>query len=1061
MITMKHKKYILYFCIVVIFLISITTISANDLNASEDYDSLQDIEDSSYTDLHTKIAAEKTSFTFENDYKFNEEVDKNYSGGINITKNNFVINGNNHVIDCNNQARAFDISGKKVEINNLVIKNAFYGNGSAIRVTSGLTLNNVTFINCTGDNRTYYGGAVYSYNTSLNVNNCNFIDNSGDNGASITSISSTVKVANSTFTSSSDNIIKGQIFLENSRLTVDNSNFLNTTSKYAAAIFLRNDGKLKISNTKFKNLYAYKTAGAIGAKVIEDLTINNCEFDNVTSQNNAGAIFTDSFGDGSVFRSDVNINNTSFNNCFSDFGGAILQLDGNLNINNTNFTSNHASYDGGAIYTSYTNVNIFNSKFNSNSLMDDVSYGGACYFDQGEIFLESNKFVNNSASEGLSIYGYDTTLSLTKNYFNNPSDGISICTVYGEVEEDSDNDYTSDVKSFNNTNNFYNFENRVKAISIINNTLSFDKMPEAFDLRKYGWVTPVKDQGFMGSCWAFGNMAALESSLLRYTNTTYSLSVNNMQNSMLMYSKYGVDTIKEGGNPYTSVGYLIDWLGVFPDEFDGYDELGKISSLYITPDDIHIQNVVILPPIKNAADRDLIKSALIKYGAVAVSHCANFDTSKYFNKSSSAQYCYDTKDSTHRVCIVGWDDNYSRYNFLKTPEGDGAWIIKNSWGTQWGDEGYFYLSYYDPSLADKESVCYIIDNDQYTRIYQHDVGGDSKWLPESKYYASVFTADDDEIIGAVGTIFNESGREYEFTVSVNDVEVHTQKGTSKFGGYETIKLDKYVPVKKGDVFKVTFKNTACVAHDLRIHPQYGQSFVSDDTKDWEDLAKVYFVAILKAYALPKVNTDITSDDVHGVTGEKTSATIKVTDEDGNQITDANATLTVNGKNYTGKIVNGTVTFNNIKLNAGNYTGIMTYSGNGIYNPSSTTVNVEINKNPNKPADSENKKSSNNRNPGANIIDNNRKHPLNGAATIIIDGNKDTAQISNATATSDAVLPENMGNNTTEVENQSEISDNKTNDTNQLLDSQTGNLMLIALLALICLIPIILYRRKKE
>lgn len=223
MITMKHKKYILYFCIVVIFLISITTISANDLNASEDYDSLQDIEDSSYTDLHTKIAAEKTSFTFENDYKFNEEVDKNYSGGINITKNNFVINGNNHVIDCNNQARAFDISGKKVEINNLVIKNAFYGNGSAIRVTSGLTLNNVTFINCTGDNRTYYGGAVYSYNTSLNVNNCNFIDNSGDNGASITSISSTVKVANSTFTSSSDNIIKGQIFLENSRLTVDNS----------------------------------------------------------------------------------------------------------------------------------------------------------------------------------------------------------------------------------------------------------------------------------------------------------------------------------------------------------------------------------------------------------------------------------------------------------------------------------------------------------------------------------------------------------------------------------------------------------------------------------------------------------------------------------------------------------------------------------------------------------------------------------------------------------------------------------------------------------------------
>ena len=218
------------------------------------------------------------------------------------------------------------------------------------------------------------------------------------------------------------------------------------------------------------------------------------------------------------------------------------------------------------------------------------------------------------------------------------------------MDDESDNNYTSDVKSFNNTNDFYNFENKIKSFTIINNTLLFDKMPEEFDLRKYGWITPVKNQGFMGSCWAFGNMAALESSLLRYTNNTYSLSVNNMQNSMLQYSKYGVDTIKEGGNAFSAVAYLIDWLGVFPDEYDGYDELGKISSLFITPEDIHIQNVVIIPPIKNATDRDLIKNALINYGAVAASHRADFNKTKYFNESNSAQYCYDANESTHRIC---------------------------------------------------------------------------------------------------------------------------------------------------------------------------------------------------------------------------------------------------------------------------------------------------------------------------------------------------------------------------------------------------------------------------
>ena len=819
----------------------------------------------------------------------------------------------------------------------------------------------------------------------------------------------------------------------------------------------------------------------------------------MASKNDGGAIFVDVFAGDSVFGSCTTITDTLFNNCHSGFGGAILQLEGNLIINNTNFTSNVADYEGGAIYTSYADVEIYNSRFISNTLKDDQSFGGACYFDSAKTVLKGNNFEKNIACEGSAVYAYDNELTLIGNYFNNPSNGTSVYTVYGKIGRDQDNNYTTDVKSFNNTNDFYNFKGNAEPFIILNSNITYDEMPEFFDLRNYGWITPVKNQGFMGACWAFGNIAALESTLLRYTNHTFSLSENNMQNTMLTYSKYGDDTLKEGGNVFTAIAYLIDWLGIFPEEYDSYDELGKISSLFITPEDIHIQNVVVIPPQKDAAGRDLIKNALINYGAVAASHRADFNKNKYFNESSSAQYCYDSKESTHRICIVGWDDNYSRYNFLKTPEGDGAWICKNSWGTNWGDEGYFYLSYYDTSLADKESVCYIINNDSYTRIYQNDVGGDGKWMPEANYYASVFAAEEDEIIGAVGTFFNQSGREYEFTVSVNDVDVYTQKGISKISGYETVNLNKPVPVKKGDTFKVTFKNMPYVTYNLRIHPQQGKSFVSDDGKEWEDLSKVLFIGVLKAYAVPKLNTTIASEDIYGYSGEKVNIIANVTDEKGNLVSNGTALLIIGDKigeapsgfaaagEYVANVENGKAVFEGLMLpDPGVYPVSMMYLGDDVYNPSNTTVNMVVSNRVNTTisADQVNGNPSDKINVTVNVIDGNGNPVLNGTATLIIDGVEYNAEVHNGTATFiDVILPKTnttaivkyngneyyapsestfdiIINDNNSEQNQTLPAESKKAVNHSIDSKQTGNPILIALLVLMCLISNNILRRKR-
>ena len=133
------------------------------------------------------------------------------------------------------------------------------------------------------------------------------------------------------------------------------------------------------------------------------------------------------------------------------------------------------------------------------------------------------------------------------------------------------------------------------------------------------------------------------------------------------------------------------------------------------------------------------------------------------DKQIYAQYAHDVDNSNHAVVIVGWDDTLPASYFEtegKQPPADGGWIVRNSWDTDWGMDGYFYLSYYDESITAAQTYEFITDSDNLllTRmnILQYD------YMPASIlhstlydapiYMANVFDVEEDSVMEYVSAV---------------------------------------------------------------------------------------------------------------------------------------------------------------------------------------------------------------------------------------------------------------------------------------------------------------------
>ena len=722
--------------------------------------------------------------------------------------------------------------------------------------------------------------------------------------------------------------------------TLYNCTFLNNSAMYGGAIYLPY-GELSLSNCKFINNSAHWFGGAIASDKDSKISVVGTVFENCRSVDDAGgAIY--------AFSTDLEVRDSTFNNCSANFAGAICSLNSEILISYSNFTNNLARYEGGAVYKMYGSGTVIKSNFTKNAALN----GGALFSDNCTSFeIKNSEFASNAAT------GFGGAI------FSNANPKL---TVDGVTFTDNKASYNANMLNQSNfspivssTNNYSLFVYK----SLFNGTL-----PARYNLAENGFVTDVKNQQDSGNCWAFAALASLETCVLKASNKTFNFSVENMKNLIEMYSAYGwkMET-NEGGYNGMPMGYLASWLGPVNATLDPFDDKGTLSPLLDS--EMHIQNIYVLPARTSYTDNDAIKEAILKYGGLYASY---YHSAGYLNSKTNAYYDPYTGNGNHAITVVGWDDNYSKNNFYTAPAGDGAFIVKNSWGSSWGDNGYFYISYYDRVLfavnKDNQAFTYILnDTVRYTKNYQYDVAGMTDYLITGKktvWYQNIYNATGNEAIAAVSTFFNTTV-DYEISIYVNDVLQLTQNGRHEGSGYYTIPLKEYVPVAVGDIFKIVVKlanpqngyAAVPISEQLsttRCYYAPGVSYFSNDGKKWTDLydysASAYShtynsqVACLKAFTVADMqNTTVTLNNIAPKVQEFSEIIATVTDAKGKMAKIGEVIFSINGTNYTAGVVDGVAKISVYFDEVGDYVISANYKNNGLYNGSFVQKTVSVTK----------------------------------------------------------------------------------------------------------------------